>query len=47
MEAGGVARLQQVAELVYHDVLHTPLGQQQQIGREADGTVLDITHAPA
>ena len=41
MEAGVVARLEQVAQLMDHDMLDTPRGQQKQVGREADGAVLE------
>lgn len=42
-----MAGFQKVAQLMDDDVLHAPFRQQQQVGREADGLVLEVAHAPA
>ena len=45
MEAGIVTGFQQVTEFVYHHMLHAPLWQQQQVGRETDTLILHVAHA--
>ena len=47
MEAGIMARFQQMAQLMNHHMLDTPFRQQQQIGREADGLVPDVADTPS
>ena len=46
MEAGIVAGFQQMAQLMNHYMLDTPFRQQQLIGRETDGIILDIADTP-
>ena len=46
METGIVAWFQKMAQFMNHHVLDTPFRQQQQIGGETDGLVLDIADTP-
>ena len=46
VKVGVVTGFDEVAELVDDDVLDAPLGQQQQIEREADTTLLDMADSP-
>ena len=46
METGIVTGFQQMTKLMNHHMLDAPFRQQQQIGREADGLILDIADTP-
>ena len=46
VETGIVGWLEQMAELVNHNMLYAPLGQQQSVEGNADGAGFDIALAP-
>ena len=46
IETGIVAGFKQMAQFMNYHMLDTPFRQQQQIGRETDRLILDITDAP-
>ena len=46
VEAGVVAGFEEVAEFVNHHLFHAPVGQEQEVGGEADGLGSDVADAP-
>ena len=46
METGIVTGFQQMTQFMDHHMFNAPFRQQQQIGREADGLILDIAYTP-